>query len=65
MSERTHISIILDRTGSMQSIRDDVIGGFNSFLAEQQEASGTASLTLVQFDSQDPFEVLYAPELGR
>ncbi len=34
-NEHTHISVILDRTGSMESIRDDTIGGFNAFLREQ------------------------------
>jgi uncharacterized protein YbbK (DUF523 family) len=58
--EYTHISIILDRTGSMESIRDDIIGGFNAFLKEQkQQTSGTATLTLVQFDTQDPYEVIH------
>ncbi|MCW6038700.1 hypothetical protein K4A83_20845 [Spirulina subsalsa FACHB-351] len=55
----THISIILDRTGSMDTIQDDVIGGFNQFLASQQEETGRATLTLVQFDSQDPYEVIH------
>lgn len=55
----THIAIILDRTGSMQSIRDDTIGGFNTFLAEQQAQPGQATLTLVQFDSQDPYEIIH------
>ena len=55
----THISVILDRTGSMESIRDDTIGGFNAFLKEQQQQAGTATLTLVQFDTQDPYEVIH------
>jgi len=55
----THISIILDRTGSMQDIRDDTIGGFNAFLKEQQSQPGVATLTLVQFDTQDPYEVIH------
>lgn len=55
---RTHIAIVLDRSGSMQSIRGDVIGGFNAFLSAQQAEPGEATLTLVQFDSQDPYEVL-------
>ena len=54
----THITIILDRTGSMESIRDDTIGGFNVFLSEQQDAPGEATMSLVQFDSQDPYEVI-------
>ncbi len=55
----THITVILDRTGSMESIRDDTIGGFNAFLGKQQAEPGEATLTLVQFDSQDPYEVLH------
>lgn len=46
----THITVIVDRTGSMQEIRDDIIGGFNSFLSKQREAPGRATITLVQFD---------------
>jgi hypothetical protein len=55
----THISIILDRTGSMESIRDDTIGGFNAFLNQQKAEPGIATLTLVQFDTQDPYEVVH------
>lgn len=55
----THISVILDRTGSMESIRDDTIGGFNAFLNAQRAESGEATLTLVQFDSQDPYEIVH------
>ena len=58
-SDYTHISIILDRTGSMESIRDDTIGGFNAFLKEQKSQPGKATLTLVQFDTQDPYEVVH------
>ena len=57
--EYTHISVILDRTGSMESIRDDTIGGFNTFLNEQKSQTGKATLTLVQFDTQDPYEVIH------
>ena len=57
--DHTHISVLLDRTGSMESIRDDTIGGFNTFLAEQKKQPGTATLTLVQFDTQDPNEVIH------
>ena len=55
----THITVILDRTGSMESIRDDTIGGFNTFLKQQKAEPGTATLTLVQFDTQDPYEVIH------
>lgn len=53
-----HISVVLDRSGSMRSIADDVVGGFNEFLAEQRRTPGRARITLAQFDSQEPFEVL-------
>jgi len=68
----THITVILDRTGSMESIRDDTIGGFNTFLKKQKAEPGAATLTLVQFDTQDPYEVVHhfqpiakVPELTR
>ena len=70
--ESTHITIILDRTGSMETIRDDTIGGFNAFLAAQKAEPSEATLTLVQFDSQGPYEVIHSfvplsevPELTR
>ena len=53
-----HISVVLDRSGSMATIADDVVGGFNEYLAEQRQVEGRVSVTLAQFDSQDPFEVL-------
>ncbi|MBU1226081.1 MAG: VWA domain-containing protein [Actinobacteria bacterium] len=61
MTETTspvHISVVLDRSGSMSSIAGDIVGGFNEFLAEQRKETGTARITLVQFDGEDPFEVL-------
>ena len=54
-----HLYFLLDRTGSMGQIRSDVIGGFNAFLTEQQAMSGDCLMTLVQFDSQNPFEVIH------
>lgn len=48
----TEITIVLDRSGSMSSVADDTIGGFNRFLADQRSAPGTASITLHQFDDQ-------------
>jgi len=58
-TDYTHIAVILDRTGSMESIREDTIGGFNAFVNQQKAEPGTATLTLVQFDSQDPYEVIH------
>ena len=57
--DRTHICMILDRTGSMESIKQDTIGGFNSYITAQKSLPTPATFTLVQFDSQDPFEVIH------
>lgn len=54
----THIYVLLDRSGSMASIAGDVIGGFNTFLKDQQLAGPDARVTLVQFDTRDPQEVI-------
>jgi len=58
MKNLTDITIILDRSGSMESVRSDTIGGFNSFLDEQQKTEGDAVLSLVQFDNQ--YDILYS-----
>ncbi len=46
----TEIVCIVDRSGSMHRIREDAIGGFNAFLAEQKELPDPAKLTLVLFN---------------
>ena len=51
MNDRlTEIAFILDRSGSMASMVEPAIAGFNSFLRDQQQAEGDARLTLVLFD---------------
>lgn len=54
----TEIAFILDRSGSMGAHVDAAIGGFNDFLAEQQQVEGFARLTLVLFDDvlETPFD---------
>ena len=53
-----HLYVLLDRSGSMATMADDVIGGFNRLLADQQADGPDARMTLVQFDSEDAQEVL-------
>ena len=53
----TYIAVVLDRSGSMQSTQDDVIGGFNTFIADQKKVPGKAIFTLAQFD--DVYELVY------
>ncbi len=52
-----HLYVLLDRSGSMASIADDVIGA-NSLLVDQQAEGADARVTLVQFDGQNPHEVV-------
>jgi uncharacterized protein YegL len=54
----TDITVVLDRSGSMESTRTDAIGGFNAFVQSQKEVKGEATLTLVQFD--DHYNVDYS-----
>lgn len=56
---KTQITMILDRSGSMESIREDVIGGFNAFIQEQKAEPGEVIVTLVQFDGQAPYDIIY------
>lgn len=57
-NQALHISVVLDRSGSMAAIADDIVGGFNEFLARQRAEAGEARITVAQFDSEDPFELL-------
>lgn len=54
----TDITIVLDRSGSMESVRGDTIGGYNTFVAEQAKLPGRATITLVQFDHE--YAVVYS-----
>lgn len=53
----TDITYIIDKSGSMSNVIYDVIGGFNTFLKDQKEAPGEATMSLVMFSSdvQTPY----------
>jgi hypothetical protein len=51
-SNHTEIVCIIDRSGSMSDIKNDAIGGFNSFLESQKKLPGSASLSLALFDHE-------------
>lgn len=48
----TEIVTIVDRSGSMQTMKAEAIGGFNTFLDAQKKVPGKARLTLVLFDHE-------------
>lgn len=51
------IVFILDRSGSMSGLENDVIGGFNKYVGEQKKLGLKAKLTTVLFDNV--YEVLH------
>lgn len=51
----TDITLVVDRSGSMQAIREDAEGGVNAFVEQQAGEPGEARLTLVQFDTEYEF----------
>lgn len=56
----TEIICILDRSGSMDSMKNEVINSFNHFVNKQKELPITTledKITLVLFD--DKYEVVY------
>lgn len=53
----TELVFILDRSGSMQGLEADTIGGFNSMLNKQKKEPGEALVSTVLFD--DRVEVLH------
>lgn len=55
----TQISIVLDRSGSMSSVREATVLGFNEFVEGQKSGTGDANVSLVQFDTENPYELLY------
>lgn len=55
----TEIVFILDQSGSMDMIKSDVIGGFNSFIEEQKKLPGEVFFSLVTFSSRNSRRVFY------
>ena len=53
----TELVFIIDRSGSMEGLESDTIGGFNAMLREQQTVEGEATVTTVLFDDQ--YELLH------
>jgi uncharacterized protein YegL len=47
----TSINVIIDASGSMQGLRNDTIGSFNTFLQEQKDVPGDAVFTLCTFNT--------------
>lgn len=48
----TALLLIIDRSGSMADIRDDMVGGLTTMLADQATRPGLLTVDLVTFDDQ-------------
>ncbi|MGW0658569.1 vWA domain-containing protein [Streptodolium elevatio] len=56
-----HIAVVLDRSGSMQSVKEDTEGGLKAFLEDQRDVEARTTVSLYQFD--DRYEVVYENKL--
>lgn len=52
MKGYTDITIVLDRSGSMNSIMEETLAGYNNFIAKQKTLDNEAYVTLTQFDHE-------------
>lgn len=54
----TNLVILLDRSGSMQSNRDDHQGGLRAFVEKQKQLAPETLLTFILFDGENSHDVL-------
>ena len=52
MNKMTEIIFIINRSGSMNGLESDTIGGYNSFLEQQKQEEGEAMVTTVLFNNR-------------
>jgi uncharacterized protein YegL len=52
----THIVLLIDRSGSMVTIKNDMEGGIKSFIDKQKLEDGQCTVTAAQFDTE--YEIL-------
>ncbi|TCK01174.1 vWA domain-containing protein [Nocardia alba] len=57
-SDRTLIAVLLDRSGSMQTIKADTEGGLAAYFEQQRSVPKKIEVTLAQFDTT--YDVVYA-----
>ena len=49
MRKRVELSFVLDETGSMEFVRTDTIGNFNTFIEEQKKLDADVTFSLILF----------------
>ena len=58
MTDKTIVSFLLDETGSMDSVRDKTVSGFNEYVATLKNTETPTLLRLMTFNT-DGFNVVY------
>jgi uncharacterized protein YegL len=56
----TEVVVVLDKSGSMDGCKKDVIGGFNTLLREQKAHPGECLFSLAIFDFFGSYHLLYS-----
>ena len=56
-AELTELVFVLDRSGSMNGLESDTIGGFNGMISRQKAESEKVNVTTVLFD--DEVEIIH------
>jgi uncharacterized protein YegL len=51
-NDYTHISMVIDRSGSMSSCWTDVVGGYEQIVKENKEVPGKCTFTVAAFDTE-------------
>ena len=59
-ADYTALLLVVDRSGSMQAIRDDMVGGLESLLASQAVLPGTLTVDIVAFDDEIEHQATFA-----
>ena len=54
-SDLTDITVVMDRSGSMDSCKQEAENGLNHFIEEQKKEDGDVIFSLVQFDNEYEF----------
>jgi hypothetical protein len=54
-ANKTSITVILDKSGSMEPVRLDTVGGYNTFIEGQKQLPGECEVTLIQFNNHREF----------
>jgi hypothetical protein len=61
-NDTKHIICIIDKSGSMYSLTSDTIGGFNTFISQQKNIAGKATMSVTLFDTV--FSTYYSGPIG-